>query len=61
MTEEPKEKDYSILYIVLTAAVLIGVLLALKSNENDKFSPIKAQLAEERNLMDIRVIKQDYE
>ena len=61
MTEETKEKDYFILYIALTASVLIGVLLAVKSSETDKFAPIKNQLAEERNAMDIRVIKQDYE
>jgi ABC-type proline/glycine betaine transport system permease subunit len=61
MIEETQEKDYFILYIALTAAVLIGVLLAVKSSENDKFAPIKAQLVEEINLMDIRVIKQDYE
>ncbi len=61
MTEDTREKDYFILYIALTAAVFISVLLAVKSSENDKFAPIKAQLVEERNLMDIRVIKQDYE
>ena len=61
MIEETQEKDYFILYISLTAAVLIGVLLAVKSSENDKFAPIKAQLVEEIKLMDIRVIKQDYE
>ena len=61
MIEETNEKDYFILYIALTAAVLIGVLLMVKSSENDKFAPIKAQLVEEINLMDIRVIKQDYE
>ena len=61
MTEETKEKDYFILYIALTATVLIGVLLMVKSSESDKFAPIKEHLAEERNLMDIRVIKQDYE
>jgi len=61
MIEETQEKDYFILYISLTAAVLIGVLLAVKSSENDKFAPIKAQLVEEIKLMDIRVIKHDYE
>jgi len=61
MTEEAQEKDNFILYIALTAAVFIGVLLAVKSSENDKFAPIKAQLVEERNLMDIRVTKYDYE
>ena len=61
LIEETKEKDNFILYVGLIAAVLIGVLLAVKSSESDKFAPIKAQLVEERNLMDIRVIKQDYE
>jgi ABC-type proline/glycine betaine transport system permease subunit len=60
MTEETKEKDYFILYIALTAAIFIGVLLAIKSSESDKFAPIKAQVAEELKLMDIRVLK-DYE
>jgi len=59
--EETQEKDYFILYITLTAAVLIGVLLMIKSSETDKFAPIKAQLVEETNLMDIRVTRQDYE
>jgi len=59
--EETQEKDYFILYIALTAAVLIGVLLMVKSSENDKFAPIKAQLVEETKLMDIRVTRQDYE
>ena len=61
MNEETENKDYFILYIALTAAVMISVLLAVKSSETDKFAPIKEQLVEERNLMDIRVIKQDYE
>lgn len=60
MTEETKEKDYFILYITLTAAIIIGVLLAIKSSESDKFAPIRAQVAEELRLMDIRVLK-DYE
>ena len=61
MNEETENKDYFILYIALTAAVMISVLLAIKSSETDKFAPIKEQLVEERNLMDIRVIKLDYE
>lgn len=39
MTEEIKEKDNFILYVTLVAAVLVGVLLAVKSNESDKFAP----------------------
>ena len=61
MNEETKNKDYFILYVAIAATLMISVLLAVKSSENDKFAPIKEQLVEERNLMDIRVIKQDYE
>ena len=60
MVEETKEKDYFILYIALIAVVFISVILAVKSSENDKFSPIKEQVAEELKLMNIRVLK-DYE
>jgi hypothetical protein len=56
MIEETKEKDNFILYVALVAAVFIGVLLAVKSSENDKFAPIKAQLIEEDRLMNIRVL-----
>ncbi len=56
MAEEIKEKDNFILTVALVAAALIGVLLAVKSNENDKFSPIKEQLIEESQLMNIRVL-----
>jgi hypothetical protein len=57
MTEEIK-KDHSVLYIALVATVFIGVLLAVKSNENDKFAPIKQQLEEEHRMMNIRVIEE---
>jgi hypothetical protein len=60
MTEDIKEKDYFILYIALTAAVLISVLLMIKSSEADKFAPIRAQLDQERLQMNIRVLN-DYE
>ncbi|MBT3811611.1 MAG: hypothetical protein HOE45_05295 [Gammaproteobacteria bacterium] len=61
MAEDTKEKDYFVLYIALIATVLISALLVIKSSETDKFELIKEQLVEERNLMNIRVIKQDYE
>ena len=61
MAEDTKEKDYFVLYIALIATVLISALLVTKSSETDKFELIKEQLVEERNLMNIRVIKQDYE
>ncbi len=61
MLTETQEKDHFILYVVLTAVVCIGVLITVKISENNKFAPIKAQLEEEQRLMNIRVIKQDYE
>lgn len=57
-TQQP-EKDYFILYLSLATIALVGVLLAVKLNENEKFAPIKQQLEEEHQLMNIRVIKQD--
>ncbi len=56
MSEEIKEKDNFVLKVALVAAALIGVLLAVKSSENDKFAPIKDQLIEESRLMNIRVL-----
>lgn len=56
MTEETQEKDYSIHYIALIAILSIGVLLAVKSSESDKFAPIKDQINEEHRLMNIRVL-----
>ncbi len=61
MTEETKEKDFFVLYLGLATAVLIGVLLAVKSSESDKYAPIKDQLDEENKLMNIRVINELYE
>jgi len=56
MTEQTQEKDYSIYYIALVAIIAIGVLLAVKSSESDKFAPIKDQINEEHRLMNIRVL-----
>jgi hypothetical protein len=56
MTEEIQEKDNFILYVVLIAAIFVGGLLIVKSSESDKFAPIKAQVAEESRLMNIRVL-----
>ena len=56
MTDEVQEKDKFILYIALVAAFLIGVLLAVKSSEADKFAPIKEQINEKNRLMNIRVL-----
>ncbi|MCF6204479.1 MAG: hypothetical protein L3J59_12575 [Methylococcaceae bacterium] len=56
MTSEIKEKDNFVLYIAIIAAIFITALLIVKSSENDKFAPIKAQAAEELRLMNIRVL-----
>lgn len=50
------EKDNFVLYMVLATVVLVGAILAVKMNENEKFEPIKEQLNEENRQMNIRVI-----
>ena len=54
--EEKPEKDNFVLYLVLVTAALVGVILAVKMSENEKFAPIKEQINEENRLMNIRVI-----
>lgn len=54
--EEQPEKDHFVLYLTLATVALVGVILAVKMNENEKFAPIKDQIAEENRLMNIRVI-----
>ena len=56
VTEEKPEKDNFVLYVVLATAVVVGAILAVKMSENEKFAPIKDQIAEEHRLMNIRVI-----
>jgi hypothetical protein len=56
MADETKEKDNFVLYIAIIAAIFITALLIVKSSESDKFAPIKAQVAEELRLMDIRIL-----
>ncbi|QPK63809.1 hypothetical protein IVG45_02185 [Methylomonas sp. LL1] len=53
---EQPEKDNFVLYMVLATVVLVGAILAVKLNENEKFEPIKQQLEEENKQMNIRVI-----
>ncbi|MDD2740233.1 MAG: hypothetical protein PHR94_15000 [Methylomonas lenta] len=55
---EQPEKDHFILYMVLATVVLVGAILAVKLNENEKFEPIKEQLVEENRQMNIRVISE---
>ncbi|MEE9337353.1 MAG: hypothetical protein V3U87_04670 [Methylococcaceae bacterium] len=56
MADETKEKDNFVLYIVIIASIFITALLIVKSSESDKFAPIKAQVAEELRLMNIRIL-----
>jgi hypothetical protein len=58
MNQQTPEKDNFVLYLSLATIALVGVLLAVKLNENEKFAPIKQQLDEENRLMNIRVIKE---
>lgn len=53
---ETQQKDRSILYIALTAVIIVGVIVAVKKNENDKYAPIKEQQNQELRLMNIRVL-----
>lgn len=53
---EKPEKDNFVLYMVLATVVMVGAILAVKLNENEKFEPIKQQLEEENRQMNIRVI-----
>lgn len=58
MSEENQqpEKDHFVLYLVLATVVMVGAILAAKLNENDKFEPIKEQLVQESQQMNIRVL-----
>lgn len=56
MSEVHQEKDHFVLYVVVTVIVVVGAILAVKLNENEKFAPIKDQINEEYRLMNIRVI-----
>ncbi|MGY6274144.1 hypothetical protein [Methylomonas sp. MgM2] len=59
MTEQTApEKDHFVLYLAIGAIALVGVIIAVKLNENEKFEPIKQQLAEEQQQMNIRVVKE---
>ncbi|MCQ8127721.1 hypothetical protein [Methylomonas rivi] len=55
---EVAEKDHFVLYMVLATVALVGAILAVKLNENDKFEPIKQQLNQENQQMNIRIIKE---
>lgn len=55
---EQTTKDHFVLYMVLATVVLVGAILAVKLNENEKFEPIKQQIIEENRQMNIRIISE---
>lgn len=58
MNEENQqpEKDHFVLYLVLATVVMVGAILAAKFSEDEKFEPIKEQLIQESQQMNIRVL-----
>ncbi len=50
------EKDHFVLYLVLATIVMVGAILAAKLSENEKYEPIKEQLMQESQQMNIRVL-----
>ena len=58
MSQKTSEKDNFVLYLSLATITPVGVLLAVKLNENEKFAPIKQQIEEENQQMNIRVIRE---
>ncbi|WP_367156014.1 hypothetical protein [Methylomonas sp. HYX-M1] len=57
-TTQTLEKDHFVLYMVLAAIALVGTILAVKMSETEKFAPIKQQLSEEIQQMNIRIINE---
>jgi hypothetical protein len=56
MDKEEHIKDKFWLYVGCTVFALVVVIAMIKQSEDDKFSPIKQQIEEEKNLMNIRVL-----
>lgn len=57
MSEQPTPaKDYFWFYVAGALIALIGVIGMVKLSENDKYDPIRKQLAEESAQMNIRVL-----
>ena len=56
MKKEPQQKDQFWLYVGITVFVIVTGILLIKQSENEKFAPIKQQVAEENAQMNIRVL-----
>ncbi|CAI8840173.1 protein of unknown function [Methylocaldum szegediense] len=51
-----KKKDYFWVYVGLATVALVGVIAMVKLSENEKYDPIRQQMAEEAAQMNIRVL-----
>ena len=56
MEREAQTKDKFWLYVGCTVFTLVVVIAMVKQSENEKFSPIKQQIEEEKALMNIRIL-----
>jgi len=56
MDNDTQTKDKFWLYVGGTILMLLLVIAMVKKSEQEKFSPIKQQLQEEKALMNIRVL-----
>ena len=56
MDKNAQTKDKFWLYVGCTVFTLLVVIAIVKKSENEKFSPIKQQIEEEKALMNIRVL-----
>jgi hypothetical protein len=56
MNAETQQKDRFWLYVGAITLALVTVLILVKKSEDDKFAPIKQQVEEEIEQMNIRVL-----
>ena len=56
MEKKTQTKDNFWLYVGCTVFALVVVIAMVKQSENEKFSPIKQQIEDEKALMNIRVL-----
>jgi len=56
MNEEAQQKDRFWLYVGGVTLALVTVLILVKMSEDEKFAPIKEQVAEELTQMNVRVL-----
>lgn len=53
---EIQKKDFFWVYVGLATIALVSAVAMVKLSENDKYDPIRQQLAEEAAQMNIRVL-----